>query len=123
LIITPTNCSVAVFGKYEALCGITRRGAAVKVNLNMEIKNVVDSPACVFEIQIKLAAICSLKKHARLKRLGGRKESQSEVASRFNDESGGDPFAIKKVSTKEDQPFTRSAGRGRQIMRSECRGH
>src|SRR5947208_3570240 len=86
--------------------GVAGGGAAIEVEAELEVVEVVDLPAVAVQGHLESAAVLAVEQDARIERMGHVEEAQDHGAGGLDDQPRGDPLAvpltIEEVRTQEE---------------------
>src|SRR4051812_13549856 len=82
--------------------GVAGGGAAIEVEADVEIVEVVDLPAVAVQGHLEPAAVLAVEQDARIERVGHVEEAQAHGAGGLDDQPRGDPLMIEEVRAQEE---------------------
>src|SRR5436309_9111400 len=91
--------------------GIAGGIAAVEVEADVEVVEVVDLPAGAVQGELEPAAVLAAEQDAGVERMGHVEEAQDHGAGRLDDQAGGDPL-VDEIRAEEELMLAGLAGRG-----------
>src|SRR3954451_8306643 len=94
--------------------GVAGGGAAVEVEADAEVVEVVDLPAVAVQGELEAAAVLAVEQDSRIERMGHVEEAQAHGAGGLDDQPRGDPLAVEEIRAEEELMLAGLAGRGLQ---------
>src|SRR4051794_24733515 len=82
--------------------GVAGGGAAIEVEADVEIVEVVDLPAVAVQGHLEPAAVLAVEQDARIERVGDVEEAQAHGAGGLDDQPRGDPLMVEEVRAQEE---------------------